>query len=106
MALLISQHRETQEKIVHGLTKALTEFSPHAHKCLRAKLEYLANYNSSDVVLVSFDNCPHQPEFSLAWYKREDNSSQYQHPHENGQRPCMVGGLIFHSFNDSWGIHT
>ena len=106
MALLISIHREAQERILQGLTQALTEFSPNARKCLKAKLAHLANYNNSDVVLASFDNDPHQPEFALAWYKHSEEFSQYQHPQENGQQPHMVGALIFHSFNDTWGIHT
>ncbi len=106
MSLLISPHRDAQEKILQGLTQALTELSPKAIKCLKLKLEQLAFSNNSDVVICGYNNNPGQPEFNLAWYKREDDSSQYQHPHENGQRPYMVGGLIFHSFNDSWGIHT
>ena len=106
MALLVSQNRDSQERIIHGLTQALTEYSPNACKCLKVKLEHLANYNNSDVVICGFDNDPHQPEFSLAWYERKDDSSLYQHPQENGQQAFMVGGLVFHSFNDSWGIHT
>ena len=106
MAFLISQNRDAQEKIIRGLTQALTEFSPNARKCLRTKLEHLANYNNSDVVICGYYHDAHQPEFSLAWYERQDDSSQYHHPHENGHQPFMTGALVFHNFNDSWGVHT
>ena len=106
MTLLISQNRDAQERVIQGLTQALTEFSPNARKCLRAKLEFLGNYNNSDVVLVSFDNCPHQPEFNLAWFERPEDSSQYLHPQRKGRQPFMVGGLVYHSHSDTWGVHT
>jgi len=105
MALLISQNPEAQEKIIQGLVFAMTEFSSDARKCFRLKLEQLAHFNSSDVVICGYYHDPNQPEFSLAWFNNGTGNSNI-HPHESDQTPYMVGGLVFHSFNDSWGIHT
>ena len=107
MALLISTSPDAQEKIIEGLCRIMTEHSEHSRKHFSQKMKFLADTPSDlDVVIASYcENCGH-PEFGLTWHKSTKDSQQYSHPAASGQRPHMIGGLVFHSFSDNWGVHT
>lgn len=56
------------------------------------KLEYLHNHFKNDHLVLSMYL---KKGFDIWWYK----SQMETHPY-------MVGGLIYHEFDGSWGVHT
>ncbi len=104
MALLITQVPYAQTEVLRGLSNILVSHSQHSRHRLYERLEYLNATETMDVVLTYCTEDYGNPEFGLAWFRREHGNGE--HPQALGLKPFMVGGLVFHSFNDSWGVHT
>ena len=90
-----------------GICKIMAEHSERSRKAFRDRLKFLADTPPTlDVVIANYTESCGAPEFGLSWHRTGEDSSQYDHPHEKPQRPYMVGGLVYHSHSDKWGIHT
>ncbi len=104
MALLVSPVPYAQTEVLRGIAKVLVLHSEHSRQRLYERLEYLDAVKTMDVVLTYCTEDFGNPEFGLAWFRREQDNGE--HPQILGLKPAMVGGLVFHSFNDTWGVHT
>ncbi len=106
MALLLSPNPVAQEEILKGFCQIMTEHSEHSRKAFRDRLKFLSDTPPDlEIVIVNYSGNGGHPEFGLIWHRATEEPDQ-QHPHEEYHRPYMVGGLVFHSYNDSWGVHT
>jgi hypothetical protein len=107
MALLISPNPVAQEEILKGFCQIMTEHSEHSRKAFRDRLKILSDTPPDlDVVIVNYSGNGGHPEFGLFWHRTSDEPDQHAQPSEKNQRPYMVGGLVFHAYNDTWGVHT
>jgi len=107
MALLISTNPDAQEEIIKGFCQIMTEHNEHSRKAFRHRIKFLSDTPPElDVVLVNYSENGGNPEFSIFWHRTSEEPDQNACSSEGNQRPYMVGALVFHNFNDSWGVHT
>lgn len=104
MALLVSQIPFAQTEVLRGIAKVLVSHSEHSRHRFYERLEHLNATENMDVVLTYCGDDYGHPEFGLAWFRREHGSGE--HPQDYCQKPSIVGGLVYHSFYDTWGTHT
>jgi hypothetical protein len=107
MALLLSPNPDAQSEIIKGFCQIMTEHSEHSRKAFRHRLNFLADTPPDlDVVMVNYSGNGGHPEFGLIWRRTSEGPDQNACSSEGNQRPYMVGGLVYHSYSDTWGIHT
>ena len=107
MSLLLSPNPDAQEEILKGFCQILTEHSEHSREAFRDRLKFLSDTPPDlDVVIVNYSGNGGHPEFGLIWHRTSEEPDQNACSSEGNQRPYMVGALVFHNFNDSWGVHT
>lgn len=105
MCLLISTVPEAQAAIIAKLLEVSRTHSVQSVSSLTNKLDYLRTYGDGkfDVVILCAGQygSSFQIEFGLKWVFKTGNG---ENPME--KEPWMVGGLVYHTHTDEWGIHT
>lgn len=106
MALLISTNPFAQQEILSGMLRVFKQHSVESRNSFADRIQYLASNTNVDIVITGYFHRSDQPEFGLCWFQKNNPLCEHLHPLEKSQNPLMVGGLVFHGFDESWGVHT
>ncbi len=106
MALLISTDPYAQQQVLQGIVQVLSQHSTHSKKYFRDRIEYLSSIPNVDIVITGCFPRASYSEFGLAWFRKTNGSDAHLHPLKKSLDPFMVGGLVFHEYDQTWGVHT
>lgn len=106
MALLISTNPFAQQEILRGMLRVFTRHTPGSRQSFADRIEYLSSINNLDVVITGYFHRTDQPEFGLSWFQKGKARYEHLHPLAREDSPFMAGGLVFHGFDETWGVHT
>lgn len=103
MSLYFSVVPEGEKAILDRMFQIYREEKAEVFEGLMNRLNYLQKHHeNSDVVISGAFGRGTDIEFSVLWFKKEDDGI---HPQNRGIEPFMVGGLVYHG-DGKFGVHT